>query len=303
MKHSSRNRTPTRKQTTRQSGSPPKQSSRRRSDVQQKQTKRTTSTPRAKGPQQSHTVAIRPDAGELRLNRFLAEAGVASRRKADELITSGVVAVNGNTVRVLGTRVNPQTDVVTVKGRAVTIDSQLVYILLNKPKDYITTNSDERGRHTVMELVPSQHRLYPVGRLDRNTTGALLLTNDGDLTHKLMHPRFHVRKSYLVRLGKKLMSKDLLALKKGVRLEDGVATPEDVTVFDPPTNLNIGIILTEGRNRQVRRMFEALGYDVKKLDRVEYAGLTTDNLRRGQWRYLDEGEVKRLRKLTGSIPG
>lgn len=250
-----------------------------------------------------HTTAVRKLDEEMRLNKFLSEAGVASRRKADELITSGVVRVNGNVVTELGMKVHPQKDDVSVRGTPVYVQAQLYYILLNKPKDCITTTSDEKGRRTVMDLVPTEHNIYPVGRLDRNTTGALLLTNDGDVANVLMHPRFHIEKSYVAELGEKIKTQDIERLRNGVKLEDGKSAPADAEVLDGPTGMVVGLVIHEGRNRQVRRMFETLGYTVRKLDRVNYAGFSLKGLKRGAWRYLEESEVGYLRKLTAKHKG
>jgi 23S rRNA pseudouridine2605 synthase len=248
------------------------------------------------------TSAVRNREESMRLNRFLAEAGVAARRKADEMITAGQVQVNGRKVTQLGTMVDPVRDEVKVNGAPVYIDHQLVYIVLNKPKDCITTTEDEKGRTTVLDLVPHHHRLYPVGRLDRNTTGVLLMTNDGDLAFRLTHPKFHAPKLYQVELRNAIKPQDVEKLRRGVRLDDGVTAPCEVEVLDPPRNQVVGIVLHEGRNRQVRRMIEAVGHDVRKLERIEFAGLTTAGLKRGAWRYLDEHEIGRLRKLASSAP-
>ncbi|MFZ1730203.1 MAG: pseudouridine synthase [Bacteroidota bacterium] len=234
----------------------------------------------------------------MRLNKFLAEAGVASRRKSDELIYSGVVRVNGQVVTQLGAKVRPAYDEVSVHGSPVYIQSQLIYILLNKPKDCITTTSDEKGRHTVMELIPTEYNLYPVGRLDRNTTGALLLTNDGDLANKLMHPKFNAPKNYIVEVTEKVKPQHIRDLRKGMRLEDGMTAPCDAEILNSPTNTVVGITLHEGRNRQIRRMFETLGYEIRKLDRISYGGLSLARLKRGAWRYLDENEVRALKNLA-----
>ncbi len=243
------------------------------------------------------TSEVRDTDRELRINRFLAEAGVESRRKAEELIAEGVVKVNGVVVTNLATKVVPSRDEVRVRNVVVTISPRLVYILLNKPKDCITTTDDERGRTTVMDLVQFPARLFPVGRLDRNTTGALLLTNDGDLAHALMHPSFLARKIYGAVLDRGIDPRHLGMLRAGIELEDGRTAPCEAYAADPPQNTHIAIAIHEGRNRQVHRMFESLGYVVKKLDRVEYAGLTTDGLRRGGWRFLEEDEVRAIRKL------
>ncbi|MBE0645760.1 MAG: rRNA pseudouridine synthase [Bacteroidetes bacterium] len=234
----------------------------------------------------------------MRLNKFLAEAGVAARRKADGLIESGVVRVNGKIVTELGMKVHPDRDEISVRGTPVYIQSQLYYILLNKPKDCITTTDDDMGRRTVMDLIPAEHHVYPVGRLDRNTTGALLLTNDGDLANKLMHPRFNAPKNYIIEVATKVKPQDLQALRRGIKLEDGMTAPCDAEILNSPQNTIVGLTIHEGRNRQVRRMFETLGYDVRKLDRISYAGLSLTRLKRGAWRYLEESEVRALKNLS-----
>ncbi|MCZ7557999.1 MAG: pseudouridine synthase [Bacteroidia bacterium] len=241
---------------------------------------------------------VRTEEGEIRLNKFLAEAGVMSRRKADELIRSGVVRVNGTVVTELGVKVDASKDNVSVRGTPVYIQTQLVYILLNKPKDCITTTDDEKGRRTVMELVPPEPRVFPVGRLDRNTTGAILLTNDGELANQLTHPSFHAPKTYLAEVEQKMQPGDVDRLRRGVRLDDGMTAPCEVELLDPPANNHLGIVLHEGRNRQVRRMLETLGYTVKKLDRIAFGNLTLEGLRRGAWRYLETDEVRALKKLV-----
>lgn len=235
---------------------------------------------------------------ELRINRFLAEAGVGSRRKAEELVLEGVVKVNGTVITDLATKVIPSRDEVRVRNVVVNVSPRLVYILLNKPKDCITTTDDERGRTTVMDLVQYPERLFPIGRLDRNTTGALVLTNDGDLAHALMHPSFLIRKVYGAVLDRGIDPRHLGMLRAGIDLEDGRTAPCEAHAADPPRNTHIALAIHEGRNRQVHRMFESLGYVVKKLDRYEYAGLTVDGLRRGGWRFLEEHEVKALKKLV-----
>jgi pseudouridine synthase len=235
---------------------------------------------------------------EMRLNKFLAEAGVAARRKADGLIEAGVVRVNGKIVTELGMKVHPERDEVSVRGTPAYIQSQLYYILLNKPKDCITTTDDDMGRRTVMDLIPAEHHVYPVGRLDRNTTGALLLTNDGDLANKLMHPSFNAPKNYIIEVSTKVKPQDIQSLRRGIKLEDGMTAPCDAEVLDSPHNTIVGLTIHEGRNRQVRRMFETLGYDVRKLDRISYAGLSLARLKRGAWRYLDENEVRALKNLV-----
>ncbi len=235
---------------------------------------------------------------QVRLNKFLASAGIASRRKADEMIQNGEVEVNGKLVTELGFKVNPEKDKVVAAGRIVTLHRRKIYILLNKPKDAISTTHDERDRRTVMDFIDIDERVYTVGRLDRNTTGALLLTNDGDLAHRLMHPSFGVPKEYLAELDKKITRADLQKLKSGLRLSDtGEKTSEcEAEILGDGTY--VWLKLHEGKNRQVHRMFWTLGYDVKKLDRVSYAGLTTKGLRRGQWRNLLPKEIEHLRKMV-----
>jgi 23S rRNA pseudouridine2605 synthase len=236
--------------------------------------------------------------GLVRLNKFLASAGVASRRKADVLIEEGRVEVNGQVVTDLGIKIRPERDKVFVDGKQVALLDAPLYIVLNKPKDCITTTDDERGRSTVMEYVRVRQRVFPVGRLDRNTTGVLLLTNDGELANQLMHPRHGVKKAYKVTLDKQITHEHISDLKRGVELEDGLTDASEVVLIPGGRNKVVGISIHEGRNRQVRRMFERLGYDVKKLDRVAYGDITAAGLRRGQWRYVTAKEVAALRKLV-----
>ncbi|HTY10639.1 MAG TPA: pseudouridine synthase [Bacteroidota bacterium] len=235
----------------------------------------------------------------VRLNRFIAMAGISSRRKAEELILSGEVTVNKKVVTDLSTKVSPSTDHVAVSGRPIVIQEHLVYILLNKPKDYITTARDEKNRKTVFDLVQTRERIFPVGRLDRNTTGVLLFTNDGELAYRLMHPSHQVQKSYHVELTSSVEQKDVEKIKKGVHIEGGKTAPARVDSIPGTKNKNIVVTIHEGRNRQVRRMLESLGYEVKRLDRIEYAGLTADGLRRGGWRYLSKPEERMLKKFAG----
>ena len=231
----------------------------------------------------------------IRLNKFLANAGICSRREADEFIQAGVVTVNGEVVTELGTKVL-RTDMVMFHDQPVKIEKK-VYVLLNKPKDYVTTSDDPQQRKTVMDLVKNAcpERIYPVGRLDRNTTGVLLLTNDGDLASKLTHPKFLKKKIYHVFLDKNVTAHDLQQIADGIQLEDGEIKADDVQYASPTDKKQVGIEIHSGKNRIVRRIFEALGYRVQKLDRVQFAGLTKKNLKRGDWRYLTEEEVDRLR--------
>ena len=231
----------------------------------------------------------------LRLNKFLANAGICSRREADEFIQAGVVSVNGEVITELGAKVL-RTDEVRFHDQPVSIEKK-VYVLLNKPKDYVTTSDDPQQRKTVMDLVKGacQERIYPVGRLDRNTTGVLLLTNDGDLASKLTHPKYLKKKIYHVYLDKACAAHDLQRIAEGIQLEDGEIKADDVQYAHPTDKKQVGIEIHSGKNRIVRRIFESLGYKVTKLDRVQFAGLTKKNLRRGDWRYLTEEEVDRLR--------
>ena len=231
----------------------------------------------------------------VRLNKFLANAGVCSRREADEFIQAGVVTVNGQVVTELGTKIL-RTDDVKFHDQPVSLEKK-VYVLLNKPKDYVTTSDDPQQRKTVMDLVKDAcpERIYPVGRLDRNTTGVLLLTNDGDLASKLTHPKYLKKKIYHVYLDKNVTAHDLTKIAEGIQLEDGEIHADDVQYADPVDKKQVGIEIHSGKNRIVRRIFESLGYRVTKLDRVQFAGLTKKNLRRGDWRYLTEEEVDRLR--------
>ena len=231
----------------------------------------------------------------IRLNKYLANAGKCSRREADEMIQAGVVTVNGQVVTELGTKVL-RTDVVRFHDEPVTLEKK-VYVLLNKPKDYVTTSDDPQQRKTVMDLVKNAcpERIYPVGRLDRNTTGVLLLTNDGDLASKLTHPKYLKKKIYHVYLDRNVTAHDLQQIAEGIMLDDGEIKADDVQYADPNDKKQVGIEIHSGKNRIVRRIFESLGYKVTKLDRVQFAGLTKKNLRRGDWRYLTEEEVDRLR--------
>jgi 23S rRNA pseudouridine2605 synthase len=235
----------------------------------------------------------------IRINRFLSMCGIASRRKAEELVEAGRVKVNRKIVRELGSRVDPARDTVSVDDKVVSLVQEQVYLVLNKPKDAITTLSDERGRRTVMNLFRSRHRVFPIGRLDRDTTGVLLFTNDGEFAHRLMHPRYEVQKTYRVTCSKAVSREHLMKLAAGVNLEDGVTAETDIYV--PPATRGKEIIITlhEGRNRQVRRMFESLEYEVTKLDRLAYGPITCEGLARGETRSLSRREVRKLRELAG----
>lgn len=231
----------------------------------------------------------------VRLNRFIASTGTCSRREADDLIAQGLVKVNGDVITQMGTKVS-RTDRVEVNGRRV-VPADREYILLNKPKDTITTTDDEKGRTSVLDLLPAEEfgalGLFPVGRLDRHTTGALLLTNDGDLAHRLMHPSYGVSKQYLVHTEKPIEEQELVQLGRGIELEDGVAKADRVSYLEGDQHALV-MSIHEGRNRQVRRMIEALGNTVTSLDRVRYAGLTTRGIRKGKWRRLSRKEVSTL---------
>ena len=231
----------------------------------------------------------------IRLNKFLANAGVCSRREADEFITAGVVSVNGVVVTELGTKIK-RADEVKFHDQTVSIERK-IYILLNKPKDTVTTSDDPQARRTVMDLVKGacDERIYPVGRLDRNTTGVLLLTNDGDLASKLTHPKFLKKKIYHVHTDKNVTKADMDQIAAGIQLDDGEIHADAISYTDDVRRDEVGIEIHSGKNRIVRRIFESLGYKVVKLDRVFFAGLTKKGLRRGEWRYLSEQEVNYLR--------
>ncbi len=231
----------------------------------------------------------------LRLNRFVAMAGITSRREADDLIKAGKIKVNGEVITQMGVSVSRDA-VVEYEGRVIKPEKK-VYVLLNKPKDTVTTTDDPEGRRTVMDIVAgaSQERIYPVGRLDRNTTGVLLLTNDGDMAEKLMHPKYEVRKIYHVFTDKNVSEDDLDQLIKGFELEDGPINADEVSFVDGRDHRQVGVVIHSGRNRIVRRMFEHLGYNVEKLDRVYYGGLTKLNVPRGHWRYLTDEEINKLK--------
>lgn len=239
--------------------------------------------------------------GTMPLNKFIAHAGICSRRDAANVVKSGKVVVNGKAITEPGFKVTTK-DEIKVNGKQIAVRRNLVYILLNKPKDYITTTEDPQGRKTVLDIVrnATTERVYPIGRLDRNTTGVLLLTNDGELAQKLSHPSYEIRKIYEVTLDKPLVKKDFDAILAGLQLEDGLIQPDALAYADSKDKAIIGIEIHSGRNRIVRRIFESLGYDVRNLDRVMYANLTKKNVDRGKWRLLSEKEVRLLKYLNAS---
>jgi len=241
--------------------------------------------------------ASKPISGksEIRLNRYIAGTGICSRREADQYISAGLVSVNGKIIRKLGTKVYPG-DVVRFKGKILK-DEDKVYILMNKPKDCVTTVDDPGAKKTVMDLIGKgiSERIYPVGRLDRNTTGVLLLTNDGELALRLTHPSYNKKKIYHVFLDRDLTRSDMKRIADGIELEDGFIIPDAIQYADENAKNQVGIELHSGRNRIVRRIFDSLGYRIKKLDRVYFAGLTKKGLKRGQWRFLTDKEINMLK--------
>jgi 23S rRNA pseudouridine2605 synthase len=239
---------------------------------------------------------------EMPLNKFIAHAGICGRREAAELVKEGKVTVNGDIIYEPGYKVMGNEDI-KVSGKKIFSQKNLVYVLLNKPKDYLTTLKDPEGRKTVIDLVKAatKERIYPVGRLDRNTTGVLLLTNDGELAQKLTHPSFEVKKIYEVKLDKPVQKNDIDAILNGVTLEDGFINADAVSYVDPKDKSLVGVEIHSGRNRIVRRIFEHLGYDVRNLDRVMFANLTKKNVDRGKWRHLNEKEVRLLKFMNQSF--
>ncbi|MEO7982843.1 MAG: pseudouridine synthase [Bacteroidota bacterium] len=233
---------------------------------------------------------------QMPLNKYIAHAGICGRREAAELVKKGLVKVNKEVITEPGYKVSA-TDEVNVNGKKIFLAKNLVYILLNKPKDYITTTDDPQGRKTVLDIIgrATTERVYPVGRLDRNTSGVLLLTNDGELAQKLTHPSNEIKKVYHVTLNKALEKKDFDKILSGVVLEDGPASVDVLAYADAKDRTQVGVEIHSGRNRIVRRIFEALGYDVKNLDRVIFAGLTKKNIERGKFRFLSEKEVRDLK--------
>jgi 23S rRNA pseudouridine2605 synthase len=233
---------------------------------------------------------------QIRLNRFIANSGVCSRREADEIIKKGLVSVNGKKITDLGTRVN-RTDDVRYKGKKLSAEKK-VYILMNKPKGYVTTVEDPHAEHTVLDLIGNScpERVYPVGRLDKETTGVLLLTNDGELTGKLTHPKYERKKIYHVFLDSPVTKNDLFRLTEGIDLDGELVVADAVSYADTEDKTQIGIELHSGQNRVIRRLFESLGYRVRKLDRVYFAGLTKKNVQRSKWRYLSDKEINMLKR-------
>jgi 23S rRNA pseudouridine2605 synthase len=252
------------------------------------------STPRTRRNTDKSRLPVKQKDGPVRLNKFIANSGICSRREADEYIVAGLVSVNGITVTTLGTKVERDDDV-RFNNERLKGESK-AYVLLNKPKDYITTTDDPHAKKTVMELIAGacKERIYPVGRLDRNSTGVLLFTNDGDLAKQLTHPSYNKLKVYQVRLDKNITKADLKNLTEGVDLDDGPAIADNINISDA-NKAELGIEIHSGRNRIIRRMFEKLGYDVVKLDRIYFAGLTKKGLRRGQYRLLTNKEVDMLK--------
>lgn len=253
-------------------------------------------TTHSRQPQVPVQPATKENDGLVRLNKFIANSGICSRREADEYITAGLVTVNGNVVTELGVKVRPEEDEVRFNGERLRGEKK-VYVLLNKPKDFVTTTSDPHAEKNVMQLISRDlcpERIFPVGRLDRTTTGVLLLTNDGELAERLTHPSYQKKKIYQVTLDKNVKQEDMNKLVEGVSLEDGPAYADEVA-YNGDDRSVVGIEIHSGRNRIVRRMFEALGYKVRKLDRVYFAGLTKKNLRRGQWRFLSDEEATMLK--------
>ncbi len=240
---------------------------------------------------------------EERLQKFLARAGVASRRSAEKLITEGKIRVNGVIIKELGTKVDPFKDKISYNGKMVKLERKKVYYMLNKPKGYISTVKDDKGRKTVVDILSDvEERIFPIGRLDYNTEGLLLLTNDGDFMNKLLHPKYEIGKTYVAKIDGIINLDDLHKLADGVKLEDGKTAPADVYLDSINKTLKesrVEITIYEGKNRQVRRMFKALGYEVKALKRIAFAGLTLNKLKRGEYRRLTENELLRLRKKIG----
>jgi len=278
------------------SGTVKKRGSEKKSDKQQVKFSKSGSKPTFSKARPNKNIPKKSAvSGEIRLNRFIANAGVCSRREADTYISAGVVTVNGIPVTELGTKVK-STDEVRFDGRLLNPEKK-VYLLLNKPKDFVTTTDDPHADKIVMDLVKNacQERIYPVGRLDRNTTGLLLFTNDGDLSKRLTHPSHRMKKIYQVTLDKQVTANHLQQIADGIELEDGKVNADAISYVSQEAKNEIGIEIHSGKNRIVRRIFEHFGYRIKKLDRVYFAGLTKKNLPRGKWRFLSEKEVQYLK--------
>ena len=240
-------------------------------------------------------MVMAPIKEEIRLNKYIANSGVCSRREADNLILAGVVTVNGEVVTELGTKVNINTDDIRFNGERLKGEAK-IYIVMNKPKGYVTTASDPHADKTVMDLMKGcPSRVFPVGRLDKNTTGVLMFTNDGEIAEKLTHPSYDKKKIYQVSLDSKLKQEDFEKILSGVELSDGIIAADELEYIEEDDHRKLGIEIHSGKNRIVRRIFESLGYEVKALDRVYFAGLTKKGLKRGEWRYLTEGETNLLR--------
>lgn len=296
-----RNTTPSRKRSVKSTDAPSHRTSKKRNEQHEAPKRRPTKNRveiRDTAPRRTAAKRVEPQDEQkvVRLNKAIADAGVASRRRADELIRSGCVRINGRVVTELGTMVEID-DMVTVNGEPITRYKHLTYIVLNKPKDTISTSSDEKGRATVFDIVKIKSRLFTIGRLDRNTTGVLLITNDGDLANKLMHPRYGITRVYKAALDRPLRQDHMRAIAKGVELEDGPTQPVEIAI-DPSDKSSVLLAIREGRNREVRRIFEHFGYEVKRLDRKEYANITTRGLKRGEYRHLTRDEVAELQRLV-----
>lgn len=243
------------------------------------------------------TTAI-PDS--MRLNRFIASSGVTSRRKADEMIAAGLVKVNGKTVLEMGVQIKPHEDQIVVDGQVVSIPTRLLYLVMNKPKDYITTAKDEKDRKTVFDLVTTYDRVFNVGRLDRNTTGVLLFTNDGELTNRLTHPSYEIAREYHATLDKPLTTQDAKRIAEGgLDIGEGDITGAAHVAVADRNPKDVVLTITEGKNREVRRIFESLGYEVEKLDRISFAGITHKGMTRGEVKPLSRSEVRHLKNIVG----
>jgi 23S rRNA pseudouridine2605 synthase len=251
-----------------------------------------------KNPRPQKEVSLRPVTDDIRLNKYIASAGLCSRRDADIMITEGKVQVNGNTITELGYKIK-SSDTVSVNDKKIQ-PQNFIYILLNKPKNFICTTEDPENRRTILDLIKNatKERVYPVGRLDRNTTGLILITNDGDLTNSLIHPSREFEKIYAVTLDHPLTKSDFAKICEGVELEDGIAKVDELAFTDEKDKSQVGIKIHSGKNRVIRRIFEQLNYEVTKLDRVMFGPLTKLNLPRGKWRFLTQIEVNNLKRMT-----